>query len=88
MQDPNGKRQVVRAPRLGTLQTAVMDPGLARHFASQRSSMICPTWMAGRLGHLSLVAAGLDPREYLRRGLDLTALHDYQRPGTHACWSL
>lgn len=32
MQDPNGERQVVRAPRLGTLQTAVMDPGLARHF--------------------------------------------------------
>lgn len=86
MQDPNGKRQVVRAPRLGTLQTAVMDPGLARHFGFATQFDDLPD-LDGGGGWDTLAIVGLlalDPREYLRRGLDLTALHDDQRPGTHA----
>ena len=86
MRDPNGKRQVVRAPRLGALQTAAMDPGLARHFGFATQFDDLPD-LDGAGGWDTLAVVGLlalDPREYLRRSIDLTALHDDQRPGTDA----
>jgi hypothetical protein len=71
-----GKKQYVYAPRLGTLQMAALDPGLARFlgFACHIDDFPVP---GEQFSWDTLAVAGLfaiDPRDFNRRNLDLSGL--------------
>ena len=72
----NGKKQFARAPRLGTLQMAVTDPGLARFFGFADVIDDLPD-LDGQGGWDTLAIVGLfavEPKEFERRGVHLTSL--------------
>lgn len=73
---PDGKKQFVRAPRLGTMQMAALDPGLARFFGfADRIDDFPDLESAGGWDTLAVVGLfAIDPKAYDYRGLDLTPL--------------
>jgi len=76
MLSQNGKKQFARAPRLGTLQMAVTDPGLARFFGFADVIDDLPD-LNGQGGWDTLAIVGLfavEPREFELRGVHLTSL--------------
>lgn len=84
MAAPHGRAQLVRAPRLGIVQTAALDPGIARFLGFGTQIDDLPD-LDGAGGWDTLAVIGLlalDPHAYLRRGMDLTPL--LYDPATHA----
>lgn len=84
MAGPDGRAQTVRAPRLGILQTAALDFGIARFlgFGTQIDDLPDLDGMGGwdTLAVIGLLA--VDPHPYLRLGMDLTPL--LYDPATYA----
>jgi hypothetical protein len=79
----NGKKQFARAPRLGTLQMAVTDPGLARFFGFADLMDDMPD-IDGQGGWDTLAIVGLfalEPKDFEQRGVHLASLLFQQAPG-------
>ncbi|SDY88762.1 WD40 repeat domain-containing protein [Nitrosomonas sp. Nm58] len=81
---PDGKKQYADVPRLGTLQMASIDPGLARFFGFADCIGDIPDLDSeGGWDTLAMVGLfALEPKDFERRGLDLTHLLGRPTPET------
>jgi hypothetical protein len=83
MMPPNGsKKQTVDAPRLGMLQFAAFDPGLARFLGFADRIDDLPDMDGNGWDTLAIVGLfAISPKDFDRRGLDLGSLFDAPVPG-------
>jgi hypothetical protein len=71
----NGRKQIVTSPRLGTLQMAAIDPGVARYFGFADRLDDLPDYDGQGWDTLAVVGLfAIDPRDFLRRNLQFGAL--------------